>query len=187
MCSETLSSLVFRVIGFHHCLGCFYIAVLKYHGQGNLQHNFLIWGSWFQRVPVHDACGVEHGIRQAWCWSHSWELTCRPRAWGRVRANCFLTPQNPPLVTHPLQQGHTSIHPKQFHQLESKNSNTWAFVNYSHSDYDNCHKFENTKITTAAHASLCATCVSMCMDAWMESSDQAKESKTPSLLLLGDP
>lgn len=102
--------------------------------------------------------------RQAWCWSHSWELTCHPRVWGRVSANCFLTPQNPPLVTHPLQQGHTSIHPKQFHQRQNKNSNTWAFVNYSHSDYDNRHKFENTKNTTAAHVSMCTTCVSMCMD-----------------------
>lgn len=36
MSSEAFYSLVFRVLGFYHCLSYFYIAVLKCHDPGNL-------------------------------------------------------------------------------------------------------------------------------------------------------
>lgn len=51
-------------------LNYFSVRVTQYHDQGNL-----IWGSWLQRVRVHDHHGREHSTRQqAWRWSSTESL-----------------------------------------------------------------------------------------------------------------
>ena len=58
---QTLPSLS----SFGQCVSYFSVAVIKHHDQGAYERMHLIWGSWFQRVPVHGSHSGQHSSGQA--------------------------------------------------------------------------------------------------------------------------
>ena len=90
---------------------------------------------------VHDHHGREHGSRQAWHWSNSWELTC----WGnnhkarRWRAN-FLKPQSPLPQWHSSSNKATSnpsqtVLPVVYQTFKNMSLQGWGLGGHSHSNH----------------------------------------------------